>query len=64
MERSYRHHYAKECGTGVKSSFTATGSAYDVAQHEVSNHFCWHVTAAYRYGQLRQDRSIMISPMR
>ena len=44
---------------GVKRQLYSNRFRYDVAQHEVSNHFCWHVTAAYRYGQLRQDRSIM-----
>ncbi len=44
---------------GIKGQLSSNKFRYDVAQHEVSNHFCWHVVAAYRYGMLRGDRDAM-----
>lgn len=49
----------KKVVPGVKKQLASNRFRYELARHEVSNHFCWHVVATYRFGQLNTDASIM-----
>ncbi len=44
---------------GVKKQLHSNTFRYSIANHEVANHFCWHVVAAYRYGMLKDDKKAM-----